>query len=1066
MDVRMQKKMHKWWLVLLALWVMPAFALQHELAIYAGVPQPVPARIMLLIDTSGSMDQGLGCSRGPTCRSKWTVLVETLGKFIDAQKRTENSQTRWPDDFEIGLARFGVNGAVIELPMGRLGDVVDAASGKTHRDRLAEKVAAMRPSGWTPMVGSYLETLSFLTGGRAVSENAYTASDTGAWADRSALRFRRGINDQLICGVNNNHLVVLTDGLSTQESMSRQVYGAPEGVTYGHRIQQFVNGNTANEYLSTCGAGVSTGNREDVVNPTWPCLNALAEKLADKDPADLTKVRGVRTHTIAYSLGAGSCDRTPFASPSTAPQFLCNWALSGGGNGFAATNEEGLIDAFQSISLDVSLSDSFTAAVPGVGVNQANRFTYLDDVYYSVFQPTDRRFWYGNLKKYRLGLDDNVPVIVGENNRRIDANGDGFFDADARSFWFYRDDYLPALITADGDKVMLGGAALRIPDKDSRRLYTHLNGQDVLVSGTNSASVIDAMLPSDLGDEALETDLRSKASNVLNWLRGDDAEFNNEWARLTGLDPKSVRTLYGAPIHSSPVVVNYTSTRKNAAGQNIPIDDVAAQDNLVFVSTNDGKLYAVDALSGQEKLAFVPGELLTRGQDGAVPVVERLYDAARGNEQGPVLFGLDGSWKVWRQDVNRDGNITASESSKDFVFMYGGMRRGGRNVYGLDVTAANDSAPGMKQLFVLKGGSAGTPLAEMGQTWSEPVLGLMRYSDGKSLVVLILAGGYDPVYDDGRPATGTVPLGAQLYIVAAHKHPELNVEAGDVLWWASSGSVGAGVRHLQVDELTDSIPSTVKTLDRDGDGYFDHIYVGDLGGQLFRFDILAPLSDSNAISATRIASLGYRNQASASHDRRFFYPPSVALMKDEAGRRHVALAIGSGLLTSPRDTDVDEQFFFLKDYEPFGITVDAEDNPPFAYSLELESEKLMGSPLIVGGQVFFSTYYWGDNDSMSSASECRAQYGRAALYQYNPRDAADPQRILRAQPLSLAGGLGTLLKEIPARPEDGENPAVPAGTDFLGIGGTSVFDLPDVDMGNIRKTRWKQCPDEGAEVCK
>lgn len=1064
MDARMNKK-HKWWLVLMTLCAMPAFALQNELAIYAGESQPVPARIMLLIDTSGSMARGLGCTVGADgCRTKWEVLVETLGKFIDHQNNEANDSTRWPDSFEIGLARFGVNGAVIEVPIRSLSAVVDPVSGQTQREKLAQKLSAMSPDGWTPLVGSYLETIAYLKGRLAVSQSAYNSSDSEAWENRSLLQFKTGMSDQLICGVNNNHLVVLTDGISTQESMSRQVYGAIPGVTYGHRIQQFVNGNTDNQYLGTCDAGVSTGNTEEIINPTWPCLNALAEKLADKDPADSTNVRGVRTHTIAYSLGTGSCGQTPFGAPENAPQYLCNWALNGGGNGFAATDAQGLVNAFQSISLDVSLSDSFTAAVPGVGVNQANRFTYLDDIYYSVFQPTDRRFWYGNLKKYRLGLANNVPVILGENNQRVDANSDGFFDTNARSFWFDADDYLPEEVTADGDKVVLGGAALKIPAKESRRLYTHLNGTDILVTNENSESLIDAMLPPDITDDALEADLRTKGSSVVNWLRGDDVAFNNEWARLTGFDPKNERTLYGAPIHSSPVVVNYTSTRKNLAGQTVPIDDVSEQKNLVFVSTNDGKLYAVDANSGEEKLAFVPGELLKRGADGSAPVIEQLYDAARGNLQGPVQFGLDSSWTVWRQDVNKDGNITSSVSSKDFVFMYGGMRRGGRNLYGLDATAANDQTPAINQLFVLEGGSSGTPLEKMGQTWSEPVLGLMKYSAAAngSLVVLVFAGGYDPVYDGGRPAG--VPLGAQLYIVAAHDRSDLGIDAGEVLWWASEEASGAGVSHLQVDEMTDSIPSTVKTLDQDGDGYFDHIYVGDLGGQLFRFDVKAPLADSNPITATRIASLGYRNNGTAAHDRRFYFPPSVALMKDSAGRKHVAVAIGSGLMTSPRDTGVDEKFFFLRDYAPFGITVDAADNPPVEYSLELESEKLMGSPLIVGGQVFFSTYYWGDNDTMTvTATECRAKYGRAALYQYNPRDVAGPQRILRAQPMSLAGGIATVLKEIPARPADGDTPATPAGSDFIGVGGTSAFDLPDVDLGNIRKTRWKQCPETG--VC-
>src|SRR5690606_20417087 len=145
------------------------------------------------------------------------------------------------------------------------------------------------------------------------------------------------------------------------------------------------------------------------------------------------------------------------------------------------------------------------------------------------------------------------------------------------------------------------------------------------INDANAPVVAAVMLPASFPDENTRTDTEDKITDVVNWLRGDD--ILNEWPRAT-LDlpeaqrqaAKVTRTLYGAPIHSSPVVVNYTSTTQSGTGPRLPLepDD---QVNLIFVSTNDGKLYAVDAATGNEKLAFVPGAFLKRPSDATPSMI-------------------------------------------------------------------------------------------------------------------------------------------------------------------------------------------------------------------------------------------------------------------------------------------------------------------------------------------------------------------------------------------------------------------------------------------------------------
>lgn len=1059
---------------LLALWLWCSQALASELDLYLGNPQSVPARIMLLVDTSASMTERLGgggdCGSidpNDNCVSKMEVLKDTLSRFIDANQDPANAAIRWPDHYSVGLSYYSWSGAIILAPVRQLGEQVN---GQTHRQYLANAVAQLPASGYTPLLSSYLETVEYLMGGMVLSQGSYDNSVAEAWVDGNRHRYAQGFPPQLVCNRSNDHLVVLTDGLSTSDNMGTTfsiwpiVPGRNANMTYGHQLRNRVLGRTGEtSYLEECPSTVRTTLTSH--NAIWPCANVLAASLVDKRNPD--NITGIRTHTIAYDLGSANstaCEDV-IDNPQEATDFLCNWAKAGGGNSYIADDAEGLANAFQGLLGEFEYHDSFMATVPGVSVNQSNRFSFLDDIYYSVFRPSDRRVWYGNLKKYRLGLHNDLPAILDAAGNRVDANGDGFFDTNIRSFWFRPADYDPA-ITADGDRVVLGGAALRIPPKAERRLFTSLDGSTTIaVSDGNAATVAASLLAEEYESDAEREQAETEALTVVDWLRGDDAEANNEWARVTAELPeaqrqpaKPTRTLYGAPVHSSPVVVNYTSIRRN--GQNPPqILAPNEQDNLVFLSTNDGKLYVVDAQTGEEKLAFVPGELLKRSTSGEPSMIETYYQAARNNTPGDFIWGLDANWTVWRQDVNADGNITSS-GSNDFVYLYGGMRRGGRHYYGLDMTRANDGNPSMEQLFVLRGGIAGTEMENIGQTWSEPVLGMIRYNN-EAVVVMVVGGGYDPLYDTTLPGNQT-PQGAQLYIVAAHNRSEA-IRAGDVLWWASSSAGAMPGNHHRVTALTDSIPSTVKVLDKDGDGFLDHIYVADLGGTLMRFDINnANSGHQDLVSNTDnvvVAELGRDAEDPLSaDDRRFFHPPSIALMRDGRGR-HVGIAIGSGKITDPKDNTVDERFFFVRDYVPFGGTVAAEDNPVYSYELAEHSEKFLGSPLIVGGRVMFSTYYWGDN-RQAEADQCRPGYGRAALYSYDPV-ADETTQLGRDYPQSVAGSLTTVLQSIPeARGEDGEL-LRPEGSDFIGIGGTAAFDLPDVDLGNIRKTRWKQCLGSG-----
>ncbi|AUM11954.1 pilus assembly protein [Ketobacter alkanivorans] len=1114
-----------------------------------------PARITVVVDTSGSMARVENDPRPEVTSYNGDCVGEqvyadredTYPYRIIGQFTIQNADRKicivrsillsfldpdvggdsvWPDNFEVGLARYGVPGGVVVAPVSALGSIVDPDS---HRNRLIQSVQSLTAAGSTPLVGSYLEIAEYLTGGQAVGA-ASSESDSSVWVgDTSSNTRYKGVDLGPQCGITNNHLVFLTDGASSCEKGSRFTEferessgcSAPTNSVLmgdlGTRINEFVTGEV-NQYHDECPANfLSTYAGNSNYESYWGCLSIMSDALHNHTQTDGANSvnAGVTTHVIAYDMGSASSDVS---------DGMSNWAVNGGGQFVAANNSSELADAFKTISNEAILPGTFVVASSGVGVNQLNRFLHLDEMYFAMFTPSSKPFWYGNLKKYffQVGLDGELGVYA-NSAKTEQATDDGVFLPGVLSEW---SDVVPAyyntnnLQSVDGDIAHVGGAASKIEQPADRKLYVYYDGDRHLIQPDNAADTnedIDELrtkLSADYAglladpsgaDQAL---LASYGTDTLvpslNWVLGVDE--NDEWIRLsqhidpsqrpaapqdTRTDSNDLRTFYGAPLHSSPALVNYRS--RDALG-----NALTDPDDVVFISTNDGKLYAVDSDTGEEHLAYMPEAMLKRPSLTERSPVERMYDATKPTAaDGGLIYGLDSSWTVWRQDVNRNGNI--DEATSDFVYLYGGMRRGGRNYYILDATNVQASET-ISELAVLEGGTG--PFVNNGQSWSEPRLAIINYA-GTPTAVFIIGGGYDTAYDNGRPEA--LPArGAQVYIVSARYFTERGTgtphQAGEVLWWASADASGTDTTHAQISALQYSIPSTVKTMDTDGDGYLDHFYVGDMGGQVHRFDVNnSNTGSSNLISNindTVIAQLGFANDGVAvvtdADDRRFFYPPSVALGNCPRGSC-IMVAIGSGWRSNPTNASVTEKFYMLMDYEPFGsaqptITetstasangttlevlalsktsdadsiVDVTSDPGIrGYSLQLggtgfAAEKLMGSPLIVGGTAYFSTYY--RPPVLTNTRTCQIGEGAAAIYALGLGDA---QVLTVASGLSqnAAGSMQALISVIedPIIDDgDGESPAPDTRRQGGLLSGTASGGRVPLNLDAIRKTRWLQ----------
>src|SRR5262249_29247865 len=110
------------------------------------------------------------------------------------------------------------------------------------------------------------------------------------------------------------------------------------------------------------------------------------------------------------------------------------------------------------------------------------------------------------------------------------------------------------------------------------------------------------------------------------------------------------------------------------------------------------------------------------------------------------------------------------------VWIYPTQRRGGRMVYGMDVTDPNTIASLWYQGCdnnLMSGGTCTSGFSNIGQTWSTPVVTKIKGYDYNATLtnaksVVIVGGGYDTCEDQNvKNPTCTNPKGAYVYIMDA-----------------------------------------------------------------------------------------------------------------------------------------------------------------------------------------------------------------------------------------------------------------------------------------------------------
>lgn len=674
-------------------------------------------------------------------------------------------------------------------------------------------------------------------------------------------------------------------------------------------------------------------------NSAWNCMGELAKRLFNTTNPQKAQIRtafvgfGKEFAGLDKEYVQQACKLASRTQPDRKGDDACSpnqdtpykVITPGYGNGLyyeASSDKEVTNSVLEFIrTFDNTLEPVPTGAI-SIPVDTLNPNGFQSYGYLRMFAPTpgsSNLVWLGNLKKYQVLVSGTNAGALADKSENLIFDKKGEFTKTTHNLWnstgvadgklidqggIYWNLPMPTqaaeAIAATGEKRAI--PAITAAPNALRRLFTDVSsvdssgvlqtpssGSNLLMipdreadKTTNGAYVLDRFTKQD----TLKLFPRELKIKLLNYL-GYDLPLSTTTALPGNLStpPRPFITL-GGSIHSYPLQLTY-SGELNSAGD---LTDIRSQS--VLFGSMEGAIHIVDSKSGVEQMAFVPASILNDPE---------ASKALRGVDQaGDLSHGMDGSWVA--DPAYKFSKGSGEDSSKveaRQMNVYGGMRMGGKSYFGLDVL--NPSAP--KLLFSIKGGSG--DFARMGQTWSKPVLANIRYN-GKITRVMIVGGGYDTCYENPRFKFGTAnPTeygggcnktaadGNAIYIIKA--------DTGERLWWASN--TGANTNS---PDMKNSIVSRVSTLDRDGDGLVDHLYVGDLGGQVFRVD-LDNLSNTGASSlakrVVRLANLATDTlgvNITNGDQPRFYQPPTVTI-HDLGANTFILVGIASGDRSTPLD---------------------------------------------------------------------------------------------------------------------------------------------------------------------
>ncbi len=830
---------------------MTAAAEDIELYVNKNANIDEKPRVMMIFDTSGSMDWSVINGDDQVCYTKYqyeettgrgrnrqtvtydayqqvtcfaskpeyneyneqcyigvngVAVADCHDRRIDVAKKAIKQLVSDNDDIEFGLMRFkGNDGGYV---LARIG---------ANENTLVKKINELPAYGSTPLTETLWEAYLYITGKSIKFADGVQDRDKSVDNNKDYKSpFKKDKGNKLRCD-NSINIILMTDGEPQNDG---------EANTDINNIHKSLFNRDANSF----------GYYNSYLVALARILHGTEDKQVDLYPSTTESIDTARLFTIGF----GNSMRVE------ALDLLEEAAKVGGGKYLHANSADQLSEAFKNtITLIREENSTFTS--PSFASNNVDQTRSKDAVYLAMFYPEVGTRWRGNLKKLKVAGSTLI-----DSSSKPALNSDGLISNEAKTFWTTGN-------IADGNSVKNGGVnAMLANTTPNRRVLFSDRGV------FTPAEIVKSFNNNKQAAADFFTVTKNDLDSTINWARGVDVDNENSTSTQRA-------DIFGDPLHSKPVAIDY--------GNN---------DVRILIGTNAGFLHMFKDDDSKnevtESWAFIPSALFN------------IIKPLRAKEAGKK-YGMDGPISVYSKNESldadgiNDGIVNAGKG--DAVWAFAGMRRGGKNYYGLDITKPD--SPSL--MWSIKGG-VDSGFEELGQSWSKPQVAFIKAFGDKP--VLIFGGGYDTIKDkDKGNKRDADSMGRDVFIVDA--------KTGKKLWSLRSNNSFTG-KH--------SIAADVTLLDSNYDGYIDRIYAADTGGDIWRVDM--PGSQTNEFSHFKLASLA------DGKDRRFFYKPAIArtIFSKVTQKKGVtsrvetpydAIVIGSGNRTNPINSTTADELFMIRD---------------------------------------------------------------------------------------------------------------------------------------------------------
>jgi len=779
----------------------------------------------------------------------------------------------------------------------------------------------------TPLAGALSEAKSYLDG--------HKASDPYKNCRKKFVIFLTDGWDTLACGTNYSP-VQDTEGWSYKRRRTT-VTAAKALADAGYKV--FVIGfgadmpSTLTNTLNWAGYYGGTDNPDEVNRENGVLLSGAPTSLsAVSNPCD--EDGGSDSFTLTESNCAGlstklGIDCCGMVGQPDARECSDKAANDPGfkdlsGYAFLAMNATELNIALRK-AMETVKSARYSFSVSSVSAARVEEDDYL---YEASFIPIQGHpFWFGRLRKYAINDDGSV-----------------------------------------GAKLWDAGEILQTRNPADRKMFTLKSGATKFFTTSNISKT-------DLG---VDTDAKRDA--IVGYIRGESAYNPDNWK-------------LGDTFHSNPITIGspnaYFIDIRSPGSFEGPTGFREAKknrDRLVLLGANDGQFHAIrgsDGLlpgsEGSEKWSFIPPNLLPKLQ-----VIAHSTEPTTQTHQ----FFVDGP--VTAADVwlgSGDGtNKTANEWRTLAVF---GLGRGGRDesgepdylwsaspscdsgffkrytptspyycgYYAFDVTDTAATTPTFKWTIHA---TNETHAKHLNEPWSRMSIGRVKINGLEKWVGFIGGGSeiYQAYADEGEDTK--YKRGKGFFAV--------DLSNGDIIW---------SYTRQDNNQMDYPIPASPAIVDWDNDGFVDTVYLGDLGGNVWRFEFCDKTTGASCNTTNWSGGLFFNSTGV----RRPIY--SVTAVASDGNSPWVFWGTGDKL--NPIATDVSEKFFALKDDLTSTYTISNLQNitstpyakilPGWYISLNAGSgEKMLSDPTVFARIVLFTTY------TPSTAADPCLQGGTGRLY--------------------------------------------------------------------------------------